>query len=73
MDQESREELRADMLQEAKENDYYEKKMYEDQEFCLEQFSDDLEEIANILKTIQKRMSEFGHDLSMLEITQEVV
>lgn len=67
-DQKMKDEMRYDMLMEAREESMTEKKMYEDVDFCIEQFESDISEAVSILEQVQKNIYEYGHEITMSDI-----
>ena len=71
-DYETQQELKMDMEQEMKEEAYYERKMYEDEEFAVEQYSEQIMDIQEKLSKIARELNEYGHQLTVEELLKYV-
>ena len=71
MTAEDLEELKQDRRQEAAEEEYYEKKMYNDEEFCVECFEPEIAEAVDILREISNKLEKYGHTYSMQQLIED--
>ena len=70
---EEMEEFRNEMLQEAREDEYHENKMYSDEDYALEYFQSDLYSIVEDIMEVQKSLREYGWEFTLQEIMDTVI
>ena len=61
-------EFKEEMRQEALEDAYYEKKMYSDEEYAIEQYEDEIQDAIKILQNVSFKLSGYGHELSINDL-----
>jgi hypothetical protein len=61
-------EFKMEMRQEALEDAYYEKKMYSDEEYAIEQYEDEIQDAIKILQNVSFKLSGYGHELSINDL-----
>ena len=61
-------EFREDMLQDDYNDQYYEKKMHSDEDYCILQFEDQILEAQEILNKVSKCISNYGHQVSVTDL-----
>lgn len=61
-------EFKEEVRQEMKENAYCEKLMYEDEEYAVKQFEDEILEATKILENISTKLATHGHELTMSDL-----
>jgi hypothetical protein len=70
--EELKEEMRQDMLQEAREEEFYENKMHDDEDYAIEQFFPEIEEAFQLLKSVQDKLEAYGHIVKRSELLEMV-
>ena len=61
-------EFKEEMRQEALEDAYYEKKMYSDEEYAIEQYEDEILRAVEMLIDVSSKLSNYGHELSINDL-----
>ena len=61
-------EFKMEMRQEALEDAYYEKKMYSDEEYAIEQYEDEILRAVEMLIDVSSKLSNYGHELSINDL-----
>jgi len=67
-----KEELREDMLREAKQEEQHEVMMYKDEEYAIEYFEDQILEAQEILTNVSNHLWNYGHQLTPKEILDAI-
>ena len=67
---EIKEEMRQDMLRDACEDEHYEKKMYSDEQYALDQLG--LADVIESIEDLAKQMTEYGHEVSVKDILENI-
>ena len=80
MTEQDKDELRQDLLQEAREEDYHESRMRTDYDFAKmvliddnTELSDAVDELHSIVMAIQNKLEEYGYQIDRQDILGEVL
>ena len=72
-DEELREEMRQEMLEESRAEACYEKQMFENEEYAIEQMCIDEDSTLLEVREALKKLREYGHDISVLELIEDLL
>ena len=61
-------EFKEEMRQEMKEDAYYEKLMYSDEDYAIDQYLVEIQEAEGILRKVSNKLSRYGHSISTKEL-----
>ena len=69
--QELKDEIRYDLLVEAREESLTEIRLREDPDYALDHFTPDIIAIVNQLEVVQKKLANYGHEYTLAELLDQ--